>query len=579
MIQDYEELMENLSEDAKILNGGGKPMIKVKMTVVRYAVLVAALICIAWMMDTVDDMVEDAVLQAFFLAIRNLIHISLIVSWCTSLYRRILNKQVRQYMITTALLMAFWLMAKAIKYEFIASRLYFLGRYIWYSYYIPMILIPLFGVFIIDHIGKPEDYRIPKKMYYLYIPAGLILVGIFTNDLHQLAFSFPEGIEWFDSIYKYGVIYFAAMAWFVLGGIYFVGMLLKKSRVPGSKAMQKLPLMIMLGAVAFWTLYCLEIFRDCDLTVVDCLIISLLLESAIQSGLIPSNTNYDEIFRTSRVAAQIVDEEYRPCIMSAVAVPLTVEQMKQAETDTVNLGNTLLHSKPITAGHVLWQDDVTQINKLMERLQDTREQLNQSNHLLQAELELKENQAKADEKNRLYDRISKEVASQLLKVEEILKRIDNEPEQAENLMAKVCVIGSYIKRRGNLLLLWEENQRIDARELEYCIRESLDNLRLAQVFTSFECECAGELLPTHIIAVYDLYETLVESLLDNVTAMMIRLRCRDGQIKIRLQVGCKENIAQNSLANITVPFGSFSYEIQEEDAIISYTVSEGGAEE
>jgi len=552
-------------------------MLKVKLTVIKKAILVTILICIAWAMDTVDNMVESAVLQVFFLTVRNLIHISLIISWCASLYRRILNKQVRQYMIANGLLMAFWLTAKAIKYDFISSRMYFLGRYIWYSYYIPMILIPLLGVFIIDHMGKPEDYRIPKKLYYLFVPAGLILVGIFTNDLHQLAFSFPEGIEWFDSIYKYGVIYFAAMAWFVLSGIYFVVMLLKKSRVPGSKAMQKLPLAIMLGAVVFWTLYCLEIFRGCDLTVVDCLIISLLLESAIQSGLIPSNTNYDEIFRTSTVAAQIVDEEYRPRIMSAVAVPLTVEQMKQAETDTVNLGNTLLHSKPITAGHVLWQDDVTQINEMLERLKDTREQLNQSNHLLQAELELKENQAKADEKNRLYDRISKEVAPQLIKVEEILKRIDHKPEQAEKLMAKVCVIGSYIKRRGNLLLLWEEKQRIDARELEYCIRESLDNLRLAKVFTSFECECAGELLPTHVIAVYDLYEKLVESMLDSVTAMMIRLRCRDGQITIKLQVGCEENIAQNSLANITVPFGSFSYEIQEEDAIVSYIVSEGGA--
>ena len=552
-------------------------MLKVRMKIVKYAILVAVLICIAWMMDTVDNMVEDAVLQTFFLAIRNLIHISLIVSWCASLYRRILNKQVRYYMIANGLLMAFWLTAKAIKYEFISDRMYFLGRYIWYSYYIPMILIPLLGVFIIDHIGKPEDYRIPKKMYYLFVPAGLILVGIFTNDLHQLAFSFPEGIEWFDSIYKYGVIYFAAMAWFVLGGIYFVVMLLKKSRVPGSKAMQKLPLIIMLGAVVFWTLYCLGIFRGCDLTVVDCLIVSLLLESAIQSGLIPSNTNYDEIFRSSTVAAQIVDETYQPRIMSAVAVPLTVEQMKQAETDTVNLGNTLLHSKPITAGHVLWQDDVTQINELMERLRDTREQLNQSNHLLQAELELKENQAKADEKNRLYDRISKEVEPQLVKVEEILKRIEREPEQAEKLMAKVCVIGSYIKRRGNLLLLWEENRRIDARELEYCIRESLNNLRLAKVYTSFECECAGELLPTHIIAVYDLYETLVESLLDNVTAMMIRLHCREGRISIKLQVGCEEQIAQNSLANITVPFGDFSYDIQEEDVMIRYTVPEGGA--
>lgn len=72
-------------------------------------------------------------------------------------------------------------------------------------------LMNLLGVFIFDHMGKPEGYRNPRWTNTLCIPAFAIMIGIFTNDLHQLAFHFPEGIELFDYEYGYGLIYFAAM--------------------------------------------------------------------------------------------------------------------------------------------------------------------------------------------------------------------------------------------------------------------------------------------------------------------------------------------------------------------------------
>lgn len=537
---------------------------------------VAILIAVAYFMDRLDNMTANAVMQTFFLAIRNVIHISLIISWCVSLHRRILNVQVRRSMVAAGLLMAFWLTAKAVKYEFVASRLFWLGRYIWYGYYIPMILIPLLGVFIIDHTGKPEDYRNPTWMKALYIPAFAILIGIFTNDLHQMAFHFPQGIELFDSVYGYGPIYFAAMAWFVLLGIYFVVMLLRKSRVPGRRGIQSLPAVIMGGAVIFWTLYCFGLFRGCDLTVVDCLIIALLLESAVQSGLIPSNTNYHELFRTSTVAAQIVNEDYQPCFMSVSATPLTEQEMKQAEQQPVRIGNSVLHAKPIKAGHVLWQDDVTQINEMLARMQDTQQQLGRQNELLQAELELKEQQAQAEEKNRLYDRIAEEVAPQLAKMEELLTLVGSESLHAHDAMARICTIGSYVKRHGNLLLLDEEARPVHAREIEYCIRESLDNLQLMSVYTMLEAQCEGELRLEHIIAAYDFYESLVECLLDRITAMMVRLSCKNGSIKMNLQIGCVDHVPQQALEGLSLRFGSFTYTIQEEDVIIDFAISKGG---
>lgn len=222
---------------------------------------------------------------------------------------------------------------------------------------LPMVFVPLLGVFIIDHIGKAENYKTPNSLKYMYIPAAFLVTAVFTNDLHNLVFSFPSGYRSSESDCIYHILYYVTMAWFILLGIYFVVMLIKKSRVPGSKHFQKLPAVILGISIVFWVMYCTHIVGG-DLAAIDCIMIIALLESAIQSGLIPSNTNYYELFRSSTVSAQIVDSDYQPCMVSGTATPLTEDVMRSAEAEAVDLGDTILHSKAITGGHVLWQDDV-----------------------------------------------------------------------------------------------------------------------------------------------------------------------------------------------------------------------------
>jgi len=557
--------------------GKGMTLLKKDNRWVFYSLGIAVLLIIAYLMDELDGITANPVLQALMRGLRGVIHISLLIQWCVSLHQRIINTQVRRNLVWVSILMIFWLTAKVIKYEFIADRTFWLGRYIWYSYYIPMILIPLLGVFIIDHMGKPEEYRNPRWMNALYIPAFAILGGILTNDLHQLAFSFPDGIEQFDYTYGYGPIYFAAMAWFVLGGIYVVVMLLKKSRVPGRKRLQKMPAIIMCGAVIFWTLYCLGIFRGCDLTIVDCLIISLLLESAIQSGLVASNTNYQKIFNASTVAAQIVNLNYQPCFASSSAIPLTQDEIRQIGEQPVHRDDTILHAKPIRAGLVVWQDDVTEINKLTKQLQDAQQQLGRKNSLLQAELKLKEQQAQLEEKNRLYNRITEEVAQQIEEIETLLEQT-SDPTLVGSAMVKMCVIGSYMKRRSNLLLVGEENPIVQAREIEYCIRESLDNLQLASVSVMLNAKCDGNISLACLIAAYDFYESLVETLFDQITAMMVRITCKDGTLKMNLQIGCADVIECSVLDAVCAHGGKCTYTVQEEDIAIDYEIAEGGAD-
>jgi len=552
-------------------------MQKEKKSLTRTTIFVAILLAIAFVLREIYEDLPNAMLQAVMVTVRNTIHISLLFSWVVSVHRRMVNKNLRRLMLIVGCLLLFWLVDKIVKWDFTGSVTHPLVRYLWYGFYVGMLFVPTLGAFIINYLGKPENYSHPKKLNYLLIPPTILLTTVFTNDLHQKVFVFYNGFINFDMEYSYDWAYWLNMGWFIGMGFYFVVMMLLKSRVPGSRKLQKMPVMIMTFAALFWIGYSMRLYI-CDITVMDCLIITLLLESAIQSGLLPSNTRYGEVFDSTTVPVQIVDRDYQPHYVSGAALPVSEAQMRQSAHSTVDLGDSLLSSAPIQAGRVVWQDDIRRLNDLRTRLRDAVEQLGEENTLLQAELELKENRAKADEQNRLYDRITREVEPQLIQADELLRRIEEGAEDSRNLIAKVCVLGSYIKRRGNLLLLGEGGAFIHTRELEYCIRESMDNLNLSGVFTSFNSRCEGDMQLASIVSAYDFYELLVERLLDSMTAMMVNLTCTKGHISMNIQMGCREEIAQQVLQDISLSHGSFRYEIMEEDVVIDLTIIEGGGE-
>ena len=157
-----------------------------------------------------------------------------------------------------------------------------------------------------------------------------------------------------------------------------------------------------------------------------------------------------------------------------------------------------------------------------------------------------------------------------------MKHVSAEPENARELMAKICVLGCYIKRRGNLLLLGEENKQIPAAELEHSDRESLENLRLGGMFTLLNSQCEGILPVTVVVAIYDFYENVAERLLDKATAFLVNLKCEDGSVTMNIQIGCSEEIAEQVFAGLTFSCGSFRYEVMEEDVVVSLTTTQGG---
>ena len=540
---------------------------------IAYLAAIAALLLFAYALRFIlHPMTENALLAIFMMTLRWAIQVPMTVLWMSSIRRRILNTGIRKMLLTVGGLLLLWQVVRIIKYDYVIITEP-IGRYCWYSFYIAMILVPLIGVFVVDHIGKPEGYRSPVWMRYLFIPALFLLGTVFTNDLHQLVFTFPGGFEAYNSDYGYGFMYVPVMAWFFVLALFFVIGLMVRSRVPGSKRFQTMPLLIAVFGISFWIAYSLG-FIECDLTAVDSLIIIMMLEGAIQSGLIPSNMNYRELFAKSTIAAQIVDGQHIH-YTSANAAPLEKRVMEQAKRGPVDLGDTILHSQAIHGGHIFWQDDVKAIKDLAENLREANDTLGERYDLMKAEVELRERRLQAEEKSRLYDRIAREIAPQLNKADELLQQSSEHPEKANALLSQVCVISAYIKRRANLILLGEEKASVSARELESCLRESLDNLRLCGVITYLDCRCEGQAAVKQIIAMYDLFEEVTEKLLDQLSAMMVTAEYAENTLRLRIQAGCKE--ALSALPSFTLSGGTVTCDAQDEDLIIE-AMAKGGAQ-
>ena len=134
--------------------------------------------------------------------VRSLIYIALYIGWGFSISKRIIQIQVRQYLIAVSCFMVFWFVIRSMRYYFITDI--GIARQLWYLYYLPMLFIPLFSLFVAISLGKPENVRLSKTaLLLLSIPTILCLLLVLTNDLHQLVFSFPEGEVWTDDNMSY----------------------------------------------------------------------------------------------------------------------------------------------------------------------------------------------------------------------------------------------------------------------------------------------------------------------------------------------------------------------------------------
>ena len=151
----------------------------------------------------------------------------------------------------------------------------------------------------------------------------------------------------------------------------------------------------------------------------------------------------------------------------------------------------------------------------------------------------------------LHERISGRKAAFLAKFMEAYAMEENEKER-KKILGKIVVIGAYIKRRSNLILIAEQSAMFPIRELELCFRETIRSLEWNHVEAAFVTSL-DEIRSEDAMQIYDFLEAVIEESLEDLSAFTLNHKRRDEKILVSLSVECKTDLQKvaRSTTNIS----------------------------
>lgn len=473
--------------------------------------------------------------------VRALIYIGLLAAWGISVQTRIIQTQVRRYLLVIAGLMLLWLTLRTVKYNTYHMTA---ERFLWYGYYLPMLFIPVLAVLVALSLGKPENYRLPKWTHFLYLPSALLFLLVLTNDLHQLVFFFPTGVL-STREYDYGIGYYVVLAWMVLCAAAALVIILAKCRIPQSRRYLWLPVVPFALALGYCAAYIKGVYwvwlLAGDLTVSMCLIITAIFESCIQCSLIQSNTHYAELFHASTIGALITDRDFSVACAAENARSVDSQTlMAAAESPVVTADGIRISEAPIRWGHVFWEDDISPMLAVLKELDDTREELQSYGSILQAENAQKARRKKLEEQERLYRAMQEKAAAPAVRLSNLAKALQGvqDADAARFLLWKMTVMGAYLKRRSNLIFLADRDGMVPVSEVALCLNESMDNLRLHVRRCASRLDFEGELRLETAAALYDFFEAAIELAMDDLSGAAANVTRKEDACVLSLMLQC-----------------------------------------
>lgn len=506
--------------------------------------------------------------------VRALIYIGLLAAWGISVQTRIIQTQVRRYLLVIAGLMLLWLTLRTVKYNTYHMTA---ERFLWYGYYLPMLFIPVLAVLVALSLGKPENYRLPKWTHFLYLPSALLFLLVLTNDLHQLVFFFPTGVL-STREYDYGIGYYVVLAWMVLCAAAALVIILAKCRIPQSRRYLWLPVVPFALALGYCAAYIKGVYwvwlLAGDLTVSMCLIITAIFESCIQCSLIQSNTHYAELFHASTIGALITDRDFSVACAAENARSVDSQTlMAAAESPVVTADGIRISEAPIRWGHVFWEDDISPMLAVLKELDDTREELQSYGSILQAENAQKARRKKLEEQERLYRAMQEKAAALAVRLSNLAKALQGvqDADAARFLLWKMTVIGAYLKRRSNLIFLADRDGMVPVSEVALCLNESMDNLRLHVRRCASRLDFEGELRLETAAALYDFFEAAIELAMDDLSGAAANVTRKEDACVLSLMLQCGTD-----LTSLRAAYPDASVENEDGVWYCTLSVREGG---
>lgn len=503
----------------------------------------------------------------------------LIIGWGVSVSYRIVQKNIRIYLVISATLMLLWMALRAIKYNSPADINTY-GRYLWYSYYIAMVFLPLMMFFATLNIGKPENTN--NRKYLLIIPAAVLVLLVMTNDFHQLAFVFEPDFHNWNKQYSYGPVYYVIVVWIFMLVLSSIVLSINQCRISATRKKLWIPIVIILVAIIYTVWNNLNHgysgLRIYNVPEVFCFASIALWESLIQIGLVPSNTGYGNFFNASNLNALIFDNEGNMKYRSKNAANVSKNVVLKNGNSVVIDENIILKKHNIKGGKAVWTEDISAINRINRELSEIKEQISEYNVILKSEAELKKRRAAVTEQNKLYDNITEFIRPQLCDLENILKNIENNSGDISVNYARACVVNVYIKRISNLFIMAKSRKMLNAFELENSIRELAEYISVYGISCSFFSNVSGEISAEKSIAIFKFIGEFIRLKMNCTDALLFNLKADNKFIDLKINCDSKNEmkIPDDLLDDITKLGGNVTTEYDGDTLFVFVRMQSGG---
>ena len=483
--------------------------------------------------------------------IRAALYLLLFSLWGFSIDRRIIQTQALHCLRLTAALMLVWLVLRTLKYEVVTDLT--VARYIWYLYYLPLLFIPLLGVYIALSLGKSDEFRLTGRIGALAIIPSTLFLLVITNDLHQQMFAFSSGVpgEPDNSSYTHGPVYFCCLGWMVICLFFSLILFLKKSRVPCVKKKKIIPFVIGCATVIYGILYLLGLpavrWWFGDMNVMFCLLYAAIYESCIRCRMIQSNTGYVELFEATTLAACIADRNGNIVLRSRAADEDMV--CPQDGLQIIRSNGIRISSAPISGGYAVWQDNVEPLTELRAKLSENKTKIkNNKEKLLEAYL-IQKKLNELTEKNRIYDELETKYGKQIVRIGQLLKQCEGaEPVEIQNLMKRILLLGTYIKRGANLYFLSLEYEFLPQQELRLTVDEAVGAMTVCGTECSVVYHTTKPMLSSEVVRLLDLLKLVAETTIPGLYSLFISV----SDSEMDLSVECAADLSFLASSNLTI---------------------------
>ena len=493
---------------------------------------------------------DNELIQTLADQCRTCTYLGIYCAWVIYLNKHVVQKKMRQYLTAIGCLMVCWFFLRTVKYHILLDPLG--GHICWYLYYIPMILIPTFGLsatLLMDGEEKKTTKWITGILLFFSV---VLIVCVLTNDLHQQVFRFEGPVPYSDKNYSYGILFMLIQLWIIACLVIMEILLVKKSRIPDRKRfwLPVIPGLLLLG----WNIANLlglpfvKTFAG-DMTAICCLLMAAIFQGCILCGLIQTNSRYFELFQaTGGLDAEITDDSFRRYYFSGEFPELSKDLRDSiiAKSSVQERGIRINHL-PVKGGHLFWSEDISVLLDQYQDIQEQQEELTARNQLLRKTYKKEADRRKLEEQNRLLNIIQSQTSRQYELLSHYMEKLEQTEsrEEYELILSKIVVVGTYLKRWKNLMLTRYSSREdsLTMADLKQSLAESCENLKLCEIKAAyFVQDKEKQLRADDVLKCYDFFEWLVEQLFDVMNSVFFRVTHIEEKLQISVHIVSQEDI-------------------------------------